>query len=165
MASRNNVQNTRIEDVRAIYGAVAELVALMNRPQRDARMIEEAGIPLDRALFPLLVGIGRLGPIGIGELADRAGRDNTTVTRQVAGLEELGFVRRQAGRDDKRVREAAITPAGRRLTDAIDKARDRLMSAMVADWPREDVAALASLLQRLAHDAQREPPGRAPDRR
>ncbi len=152
--SRNTVQNTRIEDIRAIYLALAELVALMNRPQRDQRMVEEAGIPLDRALFPLLVGIGRLGPIGIVELADRAGRDHTTVSRQVARLEELGFVRRQAGKTDKRVREAAITAAGRKLTDAIDKARDRLLGAMLADWRREDIATLASLLQRLAHDAQ-----------
>ncbi|HWA90728.1 MAG TPA: MarR family transcriptional regulator [Rhizomicrobium sp.] len=148
------MQNTRIEDIRAIYLALAELVALMNRPQRDQRMVEEAGIPLDRALFPLLVGIGRLGPIGIVELADRAGRDHTTVSRQVARLEELGFVRRQAGKTDKRVREAAITAAGRKLTDAIDKARDRLLGAMLADWRREDIATLASLLQRLAHDAQ-----------
>lgn len=164
MASRNNVQNTRTQDIRAVYLAIAELVALMNRPQRDARMIEEAGIPLDRALFPLLVGIGRLGPIGIVELADRVGRDHTTVSRQVAKLEELGFVRRQAGRDDKRVREAAITQAGRKLTDAIDKARDRLLGQVFADWPGHDVSTLATLLRRLADAAQTEP-GRTSDRR
>ena len=55
MASRKQVQNTHIvEDARKIYGAVVDLVGLMNRPLRDARMIQEAGISLDRALFPLL---------------------------------------------------------------------------------------------------------------
>lgn len=39
----------------------------MNRPQRDEAMIREAGIGLDRALFPLLVLIEKRGPIGVVE--------------------------------------------------------------------------------------------------
>ena len=88
-----------------MFGAVVDLVAIMNRPQRDARMIKEAGISLDRALFPLLVAVGRFGPIGVVELGDRAGRDYTTVSRQVAKLESLGFVERRAVQADRRVRE------------------------------------------------------------
>ena len=71
----------------------------MNRPQRD-ECCARRGISLERALFPLLVGIERLGPIGIVELADRAGRDHTTVSRQVAKLESLGLVARHAGAAD-----------------------------------------------------------------
>src|SRR5262245_54987135 len=58
---RNKVHSARIDNVRTIFAAVVDLVGIMNRPQRDARMIEEAGIVLDRALFPLLVGVGRFG--------------------------------------------------------------------------------------------------------
>ncbi|MFK5143399.1 MarR family transcriptional regulator, partial [Klebsiella pneumoniae] len=78
------------------HGALIDIVGAMNRPQRDAMLIEAAGIPLDRALFPLLVGIERFGPIGVVEMADRLGRDYTTVSRQVAKLESLGLVARQA---------------------------------------------------------------------
>jgi len=53
----------------------------------DTALIREAGIFLDRALFPLLVGIERKGPIGVGELADLVSREYTTVSRQVAKLE------------------------------------------------------------------------------
>src|SRR5580658_2783591 len=105
MASRRNVHNTRSEDIRKIYAAVVDLVGIMNRPQRDARMIAEAGISLDRALFPLLVGIGRFGPIGVVDLADHVGRDYTTVSRQVAKLESLGLVQREAAQADRRVCE------------------------------------------------------------
>jgi DNA-binding MarR family transcriptional regulator len=147
------VQNTRIEDIHTIFGAVVDLVGIMNRPQRDARMIKEAGISLDRALFPLLVGIGRFGPIGVVDFADRAGRDYTTVSRQVAKLESLGLVERAAAEGDKRVREAVITASGREMTRAIDKARDRMLIAMLADWNKEDIATLAPLLRRLADDA------------
>jgi DNA-binding MarR family transcriptional regulator len=154
MASRKKVHNTHIvEDARKIYGAVVDLVGLMNRPLRDARMIEEAGISLDRALFPLLVGVGRFGPIGVGELADRAGRDYTTISRQVAKLETLGLVKRRTAQADRRVSEAVITNKGRAMTQAIDKARDRLLSRMLAGWSAKDTATLAELLRRLADDA------------
>jgi DNA-binding MarR family transcriptional regulator len=147
------VQNTHIDDVRLIFGAVVDLVRVMNQPQRDARMIEEAGISLDRALFPLLVGIGRFGPIGVVDLADYGGRDYTTVSRQVAKLESLGLIERRASASDKRVREAVITAAGREMTDAIDKVRDRRLTEMLADWSAEDIKTLAPLIRRLADNA------------
>ena len=98
MPSTKKVQNTHIGvQIRTLHAALLDIMAVMNRPQRDEAMVRAAGIPLDRALFPLLVGIERFGPIGVVELADRVGRDYTTVSRQVAKLYELGLVRRQAG--------------------------------------------------------------------
>src|SRR5689334_23812076 len=128
MPSRKSVQNTHIRDrVRALHEALVDIVGVFNRPQADEMMVRQAGISLDRALFPLLVVIERRGPIGVVDLADRVGRDYTTVSRQVAKLESLGLVERRAGRGDKRVREAVISAAGREMTDAIDQARDRAL--------------------------------------
>ena len=96
MRSTKNVRNTHVSvQLRELHGAVLDIVSAINRPQRDEALIREAGIPLDRALFPLLVSVGRFGPIGIVELADRVGRDYTTVSRQIARLESLGLVERQ----------------------------------------------------------------------
>lgn len=157
MVSRKSVHSTHIKtDLRVIHGAVVDILGVMNQPQRDAMMIEEAGISLDRALFPLLVGIGRFGPIGVVDLADHVGRDYTTVSRQVAKLESLGLVERRAAQADRRVREAIVTGKGREMTDAIDQARDRIMSSMLADWSPEDIEMLARLIRRLA-DAARSP--------
>lgn len=142
-----------IEDARKIHGAVVDLVGILNRPQRDARMIKEAGIRLDRALFPLLVGVGRFGPIGVVELGERAGRDYTTVSRQVAKLETLGLVKRRAGHNDRRVSEAVITKKGQKIIKAIDKARDRVLTKMLTDWKSHDIETLAYLLRRLADSA------------
>ncbi|WP_437295349.1 hypothetical protein [Sorangium sp. So ce426] len=55
-----------------------DLGALTNQPRRDQALLAEAGISLDRALVALLVGSERFGPIGVVELLDRAGRDDTT---------------------------------------------------------------------------------------
>lgn len=115
------MQNTRISrrQLRLLHGAVLEIVAAMNRPQRDEILIREAGIALDRALFPLLVGVERFGPIGVVEMADRVGRDYTTVSRQFAKLESLGLIKRQGSADDGRVREAVITPKGKAMINRL----------------------------------------------
>lgn len=158
MPSTKNVQDAHISlRLRELHMALLDIVAVMNRPGRDEVLIREAGIPLDRALFPLLVLIERFGPIGVVDLADRVGRDHTTVSRQVARLESLGLVLRRAGTADRRVREAVIAPRGKAMTEAVDAARERIGRAVLADWDRSDVDDLVRLLQRYA-DAVREPP-------
>ncbi|TPM99820.1 MarR family winged helix-turn-helix transcriptional regulator [Mesorhizobium sp. B2-1-3A] len=151
MPSTKNVQNTHISDqLRQIHGAVLDIVGLMNRPQRDELLIRAAGIPLDRALFPLLVGIERFGPIGVVEMADRVGRDYTTVSRQVAKLESLGLVLRQASAADRRVREAVISPKGKAMTDLVDAAREKIGHAIFETWEARDVDELVRLMRKFA---------------
>jgi DNA-binding MarR family transcriptional regulator len=151
MPSRRNVQNTHISDqLRQLHGALLDIVSVMNRPQRDEVLIKEAGIPLDRALFPLLVGIARFGPIGIVDLADRAGRDYTTVSRQVAKLESLALVARQGSAADRRVREAVITPKGKAMTDLVDAAREKIGRAIFATWDAHDIDELVRLMRKFA---------------
>ena len=153
MPSRNKVQNTHIGQVmRRLHGALVDLVGVINRPQADMILLREAGLALDRALFPLLVVIERRGPIGVGELADRAGRDYTTVSRQVAKLESLGLVTRRTSPADRRVNEAVVTDKGRAMTDAIDAARERLAASILAAWSEQDLDDLTRLLRRFADD-------------
>ena len=156
--STNNVQNALIgAQIRMLHAALLDILAVMNRPQRDEAMVRAAGIPLDRALFPLLVGIERFGPIGVVDLADRIGRDYTTVSRQVAKLDDLGLVRRQAGATDARVREAVVTPEGKAMTEAVDAARERLGRAIFADWDPLDVAELVRLMNKFAESLNAAP--------
>ncbi len=145
------MHNTGISSqLRDLHSALLDIVAVMNRPQRDQAIIDEAGIKLDRALFPLVVILDCHGPIGIVDLADRVGRDHTTVSRQVAKLESLGLVERRLGATDRRVREASVTPAGKAMNDAIDAARERLATAALGSWTIEDLDRLVHLLRRFA---------------
>jgi DNA-binding MarR family transcriptional regulator len=113
-------------------------------------MVREAGVSLDRALFPLLVVIERRGPIGVVDLADRVGRDYTTVSRQVAKLESLGLVERQAAAADRRVSQATVTPKGKAMTIAVDKTRERLGHTIFATWDERDVKELVRLMRKFA---------------
>jgi DNA-binding MarR family transcriptional regulator len=157
--SRNKVQNTHIgAQLRQLHGAVLDIVGVINEPQRDEFLIRKAGIPLDRALFPLLVGIERFGPIGVVQLAGRVGRDYTTVSRQVAKLESLGLVERQESAGDRRVREAAVTAKGKAMTDLVDAARERIGRAIFARWDAHDIDELVRLMRKFADAIQQEPP-------
>jgi DNA-binding MarR family transcriptional regulator len=159
MPSRKKVHNTHISDqLRTLHGALIDILAVMNRPQRDEAMIKEAGIKLDRALFPLLVLIERLAPIGVVELADRVGRDYTTVSRQVAKLDDLGLVVRKGSAADKRVREALVTPVGKDMTDRIDAARERIGRSIFDSWGEQEIDDLVRLMRKFA-DAIKDDPG------
>jgi DNA-binding MarR family transcriptional regulator len=144
------VQNTHIRRlVRPLHEALIDLAGLVNRPQNDMILLREAGVALDRALFPLLVLIQRRGPLRIGELADRVGRDYTTVSRQVAKLESLGLIARRPGQADRRATEAIVTDAGQAVSDLLDGARERLAEQALATWSEQDLMDLTRLLRRF----------------
>ncbi|MBS1064115.1 MarR family transcriptional regulator [Gluconobacter wancherniae] len=146
----NNAHDSEI--LRELHAAVIDLVDEINRPRRDDRLIEEAGIPLDRALFPLLARVWRYGPIGVVDLADRTGRDHTTISRQMSKLEELDLIARRSSTTDKRVREATVTEKGQEMLDMLNAARERLANRILVDWTGEDLDQLRSLLRRFADD-------------
>jgi DNA-binding MarR family transcriptional regulator len=153
--STNKVHNTHISAVLpGLHRSLIDIVSEMNRPERDEQILAAANLSLERALFPLLVLVERLGPIGVVELAARVGRDYTTVSRQVARLKELGLVSRQAGGRDRRMREASITLRGKAATDAVDVARAQMAISLFGDWERRDIDELARLLRRLADGMQ-----------
>ena len=88
----------------------------------------------------------------MGDLADRVGRDYTTVSRQLAKLENLRLVSRCAGKTDRRVTEAVVTEKGQAMSDILDAARERLMRQALARWGKHDLEELARLLRRFAND-------------
>jgi len=150
MKSVQNTHNSAEFD--DLHNALLMIVGTFNRPQRDELLIKESNIQLDRALFPLLIQIGRFGPIGVVELAERAGRDYTTVSRQVAKLEELGLAQRQKNAKDKRINEAVITAAGKAMTDKIDAARAQIYQHLFENWQDSERSELARLLQKFVGD-------------
>jgi DNA-binding MarR family transcriptional regulator len=135
-----------------MHDALLDIIGFMSRPEPDVALMSEMSMPLERALLPLLVRIDRRGPIGVVELADVVGRDYTTVSRQVARLDELGLVVRRPGTRDKRVREAEVTEAGREMADAVDRMREELVGELMADWTNAERRDLARLLKRMASD-------------
>lgn len=155
MAAKKKVQDTHIStQLKDLHRSLISIVSVMNRPRNDERLIAEAGVHLDQALFRLLVLIERLGPIGVVELADRLGRDYTTISRQVTKLERMELVVRHDNAEDRRMRQAVVSAGGKALTDQIDQARERLAKGILRDWTPEDIANLVRLMRRFAEDLE-----------
>jgi DNA-binding MarR family transcriptional regulator len=141
------VHHTR--DIDGLAGTLIELISFLNSPRRDEALLREAGVDLDRALFPLLIRLGMHGPLSVASLADQAGRDHTTISRQLAKLESLGLISRQGGGGDRRVRTASLTGGGEGVVQAIASARRRLLSRALAKWSGAERADLARLSRRF----------------
>lgn len=148
MSENKNVQDTHIsEQMKTLHGALIRIVSALNRPRNDEKLIAD----VDRALFSILISIERLGPIGVVELAECAGRDYTTVSRQVAKLEKLGLVIRQHNVIDRRIREAVISPTGKAMTERIDAAREQMGNAVFKDWSQDELDIFVRLMQKFAN--------------
>ena len=157
--SSDKVQNRHVKAVFPnLHRSLLDIADAMNRPQIDQAMLAMAGLDLEPALFTPLVLVAKLGPIGVVRLADRVGRDYTTVSRQVARLEELGLVKRHVGTKDRRTREAIITRKGKAATDAVDAAREEIALMLFRGWSRRDFDELVRLMRMLA-DRLNEAPG------
>jgi DNA-binding MarR family transcriptional regulator len=137
-------------NVDAVAAGLLELMGCLNSPRQDDVLLREAGVSLDRALFPLLVRLSAAPAMSVARLADQVGRDPSTVSRQLAKLEQQGFVKRPPARDDMRVRDAAITRAGLRTVAALTAARRRLLGALLAGWSADEREVFPRLLNRLA---------------
>jgi DNA-binding MarR family transcriptional regulator len=151
MASREKVQNTHIgNQTRNLHRALIDIVGVINSPRRDDTLISKAAIPLDRALFPLLVLVDIYGPIGVVDLADRVGRDYTTVSRQIAKLRSAGLVERNAATKDRRSRASVVTAKGKAMTSAVEAAREKMVRRIFKTWDPQQIDEFVRLLRKFA---------------
>lgn len=151
MATKKKVQDTHIPgELKDLHRSLISIVSVMNRPRNDERLIAEAGVKLDQALFRLLVVIERIGPIGVVDLAERLGRDYTTISRQVSKLERMELVIRSENAQDRRMREAVVSAKGKAVTDRLDEARGRMAREIFKDWTSGDISELVRLMRKFA---------------
>jgi DNA-binding MarR family transcriptional regulator len=132
-----------------LHTVLLQLNGYMNRPDVDQAFLQHAGVKLDRALFPLLTRIGLAHPIGVVELANLVGRDHSVVSRQVAKLEALGLVQRQAAKGDQRVRFLGPSARGQTMLDQFAVARRGLLTERLGDWTDDERSRLLDLLRRF----------------
>jgi len=132
-----------------LHAVLLQLNGYMNRPDVDQAFLARAGVKLDRALFPLLTRIGLAHPINVVELANLVGRDHSVVSRQVAKLESMGLVERQAAKGDQRVRFLRPSAKGQTMLDQFAVARRTVLTERLDDWTEEERSMLLDLLERF----------------
>ena len=142
------------DDVRSMVAALFVTNAALDRARRQRK---------GASTLSLLQVVAATPGIRPTEIAAAQDVHPSQVTRQVRELESAGLVRVTADPADRRSCRVTLTPAGveerARLTE---HGLDRFAS-FVADWDREDVRTLTSLLEKLeaskaAVAAQHRPP-------
>ncbi len=137
------------DDIAGIEGALITLVRRANDPRGNRELHRAAGTDIERAGAVMLARVEELEPARLSVLAEAAGVDVSTASRQVARLVDEGYVARDPDPDDGRARAHRLTPEGRDLRGRLAAARRAWLEEVLRDFDDDERAALADLLGRF----------------
>jgi DNA-binding MarR family transcriptional regulator len=124
---------------------------------RIQEFLDEAGIPMSSEEISILTVLAHLeGPVQMKPLAEKLGRDATTVSRQIAGLEQAGFVRRSPCPDDGRATIVTITKDGAGLVKKTMPLTVALRGRAMKGISNADAKTLAGALSRMLNNLKYE---------
>ena len=134
---------------------VTRLRVALARLSRRLRRHEMAG--LTPTQLAALATVEQAGPLRLGDLAAAEGIAPSTLTRLVAVLEELGYVRRDADPKDARASTLAITVEGHETMERLRAENSALLTQRVMLLTPEQRVALAAALPALEALADPDP--------
>jgi len=94
--------------------------------------------------------IADCGALSISSLALLLGIDPSTASRNLAGLERVGYVVRKRGKEDSRLTDVHLTPRGRRLTDTMCVEWTATYASLLEHVPRLERQRMADALELFA---------------
>lgn len=136
----------QLADTQPLLGEIRGIGLILRDLQRRAALPRVAGG------WSVLATLDRCGPARVSTLARELHVDASVASRQLAGLEEAGYVERERDPEDGRAWLYKLTPPG---TAGLERVRSTLaaeFATAVEDWPAEDVESLRAGLERLNHD-------------
>ena len=136
------------------FGALErEVRVLIRRAQstsaKTARLIHPE---LDASAYPLLAHIAMHPGTRGSDLAAHFGVGRATVSRQLSRLAELGLVHRETDPEDTRGQRITLTDDGAARFQHARDARVAMLEGALSQWPKDDVATLARLLNHYSTD-------------
>lgn len=130
-----------------------ELTVLLGMARRVSSAFARRIHPeLDSTSYALMLQLHDTGPARAAELAERAGLDKSTISRQLTRLSGLGLIERLADPADGRARIVRLTDLGQQRLDEVRTDRRRRLRARIATWPTPEVRSLSAMLSRLNDD-------------
>ncbi len=104
---------------------------------------------MEPAAYGLLAIIRKDGPIRLTELASCIGVGKPSVSRQIAFLESLGLVYKEADPQDGRAQSIRLTPKGEEKMHQVQDARRQVFRDRLGEWPLEEIQTLAHYMTKL----------------
>lgn len=99
--------------------------------------------------FGILEALHHLGPLSLGELADKLLVTGGNITYVMDRLEEQGLVYRERSPADRRVIEAKLTPEGKDLIQGCFPGHATFIESLVEALDREERREMRRLLKKL----------------
>ena len=127
---------------------------LLNRTvSRYNTLIDAAlkGIGLDIPYWRVLMILGEASPRGVGQIAEAAVINLSTMTRIIQRMEAAGLVSGRPSADDARVTEVGLTAEGERKAEAARAITAPFYADVIKGFSARDFDQLTRLLNRL-HD-------------
>jgi DNA-binding MarR family transcriptional regulator len=127
-------------------------LAVMRLARRLRQQADQGVTPSQLAA---LSSIDRLGPLTLGDLSAVERVRPPTMTRIVAGLEELQLVRRERDAHDRRVARVRLTPAGQRFVQRSRTRKDAYLASRLRTLRPDEVDTLrraTAILERVLDD-------------
>jgi DNA-binding MarR family transcriptional regulator len=122
-----------------------ELASLVRRLEMNHR---KRGYPMERAQYLLLAQIED-GEKSSGEIAEALGLDHSTVVRQVAAVERLGFAERRPNPRDRRSVLVGVTRLGAASLEKMRVERRARLTVILAEWSEEERESFGAMLKRF----------------
>ena len=107
--------------------------------------------------FGVLEALHHLGPLSLGELADKLLVTGGKVNYVMDRLEEQGLVYRDRSGEDRRVVQARLTPEGRRLIARVFPGHADFVCSLVSSLEPGEREELRRLLKKLGKSVRAEP--------
>ncbi len=135
----------------AALSAVEHQMSLLWRRARSIsyQLSRQVHPDMEPAAYGLLTVIRRQGPIRLTELASCIGVGKPSVSRQIAFLESIGLVAKEADPLDGRAQSIRLTPEGEARMHEVQDARREVFRERLGSWPAGELQTLAAYIGKL----------------
>ncbi|MCU1434557.1 MAG: MarR family transcriptional regulator [Pseudarthrobacter sp.] len=145
------VPGTGPANVDEALNTVEQQISLFWRRARSVsyQLSRQVHPDLEPAAYGLLSVIRREGPIRLTDLALNIGVGKPSVSRQVAFLESIGLVFKEADPLDGRAQSIRLTDKGEEKMHQVQDARRQDFRERLGEWPVEELRTLAEYMAKL----------------
>lgn len=139
------------DTVDAALNTVEHQISLFLRRARSLsqQLSREVHPDMEPAAYGLLAVIRREGPIRLTDLAQNIGVGKPSVSRQIAFLESIGLVFKEADPLDGRAQSIRLTDRGEEKMHEVQDARRQVFRERLGEWPVEELQTLAEYMAKL----------------
>ena len=127
-----------------------ELGSILASRRLHSSLHPELGKKLTPSKLRALEVLAQHESLRVGELADRVGVDDTTATRLVDRLEDLGLAERHSAEGDRRAILVGLTREGRELVDGVSAQRQQFFADVLGSLDPDERVQLVRLTEKAA---------------